>query len=133
MIRDNNCRIDYEINTIAFAQATTTLNARPNQKRRRRPTARPPIDRHTGIYRRCGGERADSVDEHWQRRARTHIARVQLPRTAKNDDDYDDNLDLVYTASYSLQHIYKFATGSQHVNNESTTNPQQIVVTEFEP
>ena len=32
-----------------------------------------------GIYRRCGGERADSGDEHSQRRARTHIARVQLP------------------------------------------------------
>ena len=32
-----------------------------------------------GIYRRCGGERADSVDVHRQRRARTHIARVQLP------------------------------------------------------
>ena len=30
------------------------------------------------LYRRCGGERADSVDEQWQRRARTHIARVQL-------------------------------------------------------
>jgi len=33
----------------------------------------------TGLYRSCGGERADSVDAHWQRRARTHIARVQLP------------------------------------------------------
>ena len=32
-----------------------------------------------GIYSRCGGERADSVDERWQRRARTHIVRVQMP------------------------------------------------------
>ena len=32
-----------------------------------------------GLYRRCGGERADSIDKHRQRRARTHIARVQLP------------------------------------------------------
>ena len=36
-----------------------------------------------GIYRRCGGQRADSVDELWQRRARTHIARVQLPTATR--------------------------------------------------
>ena len=64
MIRDNHCRIDYEINTIAIEQATSSLRARYGEKRRRRPAARLPIDRHTGIYRRCGGERADSVDEH---------------------------------------------------------------------
>ena len=32
--------------------------------RRRQQAAVLPIDRHTGLYTRCGGERADSVDEH---------------------------------------------------------------------
>jgi len=42
---------------------------------------------------RCGGERADSVDEHWERRARTHIARVQLPTATDGCESWRESPD----------------------------------------